>query len=163
MTLRNESKYILAYLIHFCSSSRYVMWQAFCSLSHPHVLVSVFGIASWFFQQFFSSISNTGRLFTSLSFLHFAPGFLLWFLQQFLRLCHVSRSSILSLCISYLTTKNFMLTFCTYEIWDTIFIKFISIFILFYFSNFLLCSIKILQANSWSIFANPPEKALLHW
>ena len=40
-----------------------------------------------------------------------------------------------------------MLTFCTYEIWHTIFIQFILIFVLLYFSNFLLFSIKLLQAN----------------
>ena len=54
-----------------------------------------------------------------------------------------------------------MLTLCTYEIGDIIFIQFIFIFVLLYFSNFLLCSIKILQVNSSSIFANPSEKALL--
>ena len=53
MTVRNESRQILAYLMHFCSSSCYVMWQAFCNLSHPHILVSIVGIASWFFQQQF--------------------------------------------------------------------------------------------------------------
>ena len=41
-----------------------------------------------------------------------------------------------------------MLALCTYEILDTIFILFILIFVVLYFSNFLLCSIKILQANS---------------
>ena len=53
VTVRNESRQILAYLMHFCSSSRYVMWETFYSLSHPHILVSIFGIASWFFQQQF--------------------------------------------------------------------------------------------------------------
>ena len=56
VTVRNESRQILAYLMHFCSSSRYVMWQTFYSLSHPHILVSIFGIASWFFQQFFPHV-----------------------------------------------------------------------------------------------------------
>ena len=50
VTVTNESRYILPYLMHFCSSSRYLMWQALCSLSHQHILVSIFGIASWFFS-----------------------------------------------------------------------------------------------------------------
>ena len=54
-----------------------------------------------------------------------------------------------------------MLTPCTYEILDTIFIQFIFIFVLLDFRNFLLCSIKVLQVNSSGIFANPSEKALL--
>ena len=115
------------------------------------------------FFSSFSLLSSTGRLFTSFRFLHFVLGLLQWFLQLFLGLCHVSRSSILSLSICYLTANNFMLTFCTYEIWDTIFIKFILIFVLLYFSNFLLCSMKILWANSSSIFANPSQKALLQY
>ena len=53
MTVRNESREILSYLMHFCSSTRYVRCQTFCSLSHPHILVSIFGIVSWFFQQQF--------------------------------------------------------------------------------------------------------------
>ena len=52
VTIRNESQ-ILEYLLHFCSSSRYVMWQVFCSLSHPLILVSIFDTAFWFFQQQF--------------------------------------------------------------------------------------------------------------
>ena len=40
-----------------------------------------------------------------------------------------------------------MLTFCTYEIWHTIFIQFIFIFVLLYFTNILLFLIKLLQAN----------------
>ena len=114
VTVRNKSRQILAYLMHFFSSSHYIMKQAFCSLSHPHILVSIFSIASWFFQQHFFSVPTTCRLFSSFRLLHFVPGFLQWFLQQFFGLCHVSHSSILSLCICYLTTK--MLTFCTYEI-----------------------------------------------
>ena len=54
-----------------------------------------------------------------------------------------------------------MLTPCTYEILDTIFIQFIFIFVLLDFRNFLLCSIKVLQVNSSGIFANLSEKALL--
>ena len=53
MTVRNESTQILEYLLHFCSSSRYVMWQVFCSLSHLLILVSIFDTAFWFFQQQF--------------------------------------------------------------------------------------------------------------
>ena len=100
--------------------------------------------------------SSIGQLFTSFMFLHFAPVFL-----QFPGFCHALRSSILSLCICYLTTNDLMLSYCTYEIWDTIFIQFILIFVLLYFGKFLLCSIKILQANLSSIFANPSEKVLL--
>ena len=54
-----------------------------------------------------------------------------------------------------------MLTFCAYEILDTIFRQFTLTFALLYFSNFLLCSIKILQPNLSSIFANPSENVLL--
>ena len=126
-----------------------------------HIYQEVFSALPLGIFSSFSLLSTTGWLFTFFRFLHLAPGFLQQFLLQFLGLCHVSHSSILSLCICYLTTNNFMLTLCTYEIGDTIFIQFIFIFVLLYFSNFLLCSIKILQVSSSSIFANPSGKALL--
>ena len=50
--VRNEWRYVFAYSMHFCSSSHYVIWQAFCSLSHQHTLIGIFDIVSWFFQQF---------------------------------------------------------------------------------------------------------------
>ena len=105
--------------------------HAFCSLSHPHILVSTFKIAFWFFQQQFFLMfqHSTDQLFTYFMFQHFLPGFLWWLLQQFLGLCHALCSTILSLCNCYLTMNNFMLTFCTYEIWDTIFMQFILIFV----------------------------------
>ena len=142
------------------SSSRYVIWQAFCSLSHPHILVSIFGIAFWFFQQQFFIVFQHRPTLHLFQISAFVSSFLQWLLQQFLGLCHVLHSKIWSLCICYLTTNNFMLTFCTYEIWDTVFIQFILIFPLLYFSNFLLCSTKILQANPSSKFTNPSEKAV---
>ena len=76
VTVRNESRKTLEYLMHFCSSSHYVMWQAFYSLSHPHILVTIFSIVFWgvFSSSFFSRFS-TGQLFTSFKFLHFEPSF----------------------------------------------------------------------------------------
>ena len=94
-------------------------------LSHLHILVSIFGSASWFFQQFF------------LMFFSAVYVFAIWLQVIFANLV------------------------CTYEICGTVFTQFILIFALPYFSNFLLCSLKILQANLSSIFANPSEKVLL--
>ena len=74
-TVRNESRKILEYLMHFCNSSCYVMWQAFYSLSHLHIQWSIFGTA------FFG------------------------FCSSFLGLCPVLCSSILNLYIYYLTTN----------------------------------------------------------
>ena len=51
VTVRNESRNILEYLMYFCS--RYVMWQAFYSLSHPYILVSIFGTAFFDFCSSF--------------------------------------------------------------------------------------------------------------
>ena len=128
VTLRNESRQILECLMHFCSSSCYVMWQPFSSLSNLHILVSIFGIAFWFFQQhFFLTFQHRLGLHLFQVSGPFARFFVV-VLLQFLGLCHVLCSSILGLCICYLTTNNFMLTFCIYEIWDTIFIQFIDIF-----------------------------------
>ena len=148
--------------MHFCSSSRYVMWQAFCSLQSSTYTSKYFQHCLLFFSAvFFSHFpphANSSPL-SGFCTLHqvFCSGF--WSSSL---VCHVSRSSISGLCIYYLTTNNFMLTFWIYEIWDTIFIQFILIFVLLYFSNFLLCSIKMLQATSSSIFANRSKKALLH-
>ena len=50
VTLRNESRQILEFLMHFCSSSRYVMWQAFCSLRYPHIVASIFDVAFLIFS-----------------------------------------------------------------------------------------------------------------
>ena len=136
--------------------------RLFAVFSHPHILVSIFSIASCFFSAvFFSHFpphANSSPL-SGFCTLHqvFCSGF--WSSSL---VCHVSRSSISGLCICYLTTNNFMLTFWIYEIWDTIFIQFILIFVLLYFSNFLLCSIKILQVSSSSIYANLSGEALLH-
>ena len=52
-TVRNEPRQILEYLMCFCSSSCYVISPAFCSLSHPHIPVSIFSTAFWFQHQFF--------------------------------------------------------------------------------------------------------------
>ena len=136
--------------------------RLFAVFSHPHMLVSIFSIASWvFFSSFFSHFpphSGSSPL-SGFCTLHqvFCSGF--W---RSSLVCHVSRSSISGLCIYYLSTNNFMLTFWIYEIWDTIFIQLILIIVLLYFNNFLLSSIKILQANLSSIFAHPSKKVLLY-
>ena len=64
------------------------------SLSHPHVLVSIFGITLWVFQQQFSSLFSASQRFTSFRFLYFVPGFysgcvmifavVSWFLSYFI-------------------------------------------------------------------------------
>ena len=122
------------------------------SLSHPHILVSIFGVAFCFFSaEVFFSRFRTGKLFTYFRFLHFVLGFCSDFAVAFVVVSWLlSCFSIFSLCICFLTTNILMLT-CLY-LWGmlmlvsgktyVIFIQFILIFLLLYFSNSLLCSIQ---------------------
>ena len=130
VTLRNESRQILEFLMHFCSSSRYVMWQAFCSLRYPHIVASIFDVAFWFFQQqFFFTFQHRPALHLFQVSALFAR-FLLWFLKQFLGLCHVLNSSILNLCIAilYLWDVRYYICLVYFDICTTLIQQFLAVF-----------------------------------
>ena len=53
VTVRNKSRKALKYLIHCCSSSRYVIWQAFCTVLAIHI----------YYNFLLCSIQNTSSKF----------------------------------------------------------------------------------------------------